>query len=238
MDQEKGDDTMNDITIANEDCRDMFRRIESESVDLALTDPPYGIDFYSNARRKSDLATTKGILNDGKGNLPFLEEVAAELYRVLKPNTHLYWFTRWDKVEEHLPMLRRCGFSPKNAMIWVKGGGGMGDLTGAYAPDYEIILFLHKGRRPLNEVEGKKRHSDVVRFTKIASNNLLHSHQKPTALLEFLIRKSSSDGDMVIDPFLGSGSTAIAARNTGRRFVGCELSPDIYAVAKAQLQTC
>jgi len=226
-----------DITITNEDCLDMFKRMEDESADLALTDPPYGIEFRSKQRKKSEqLPTVKGIANDHKNNLPFLEEVAGQLYRVLKPDTHLYWFTRWDKVEDHLPMLRRVGFKVKNNLIWLKGGGGMGDTAGAYAPDYECILFGHKGRRPLNEVDGKKRHSDVLRFVKIPPHRLQHSHQKPVQLLEFLIRKSSAPGDLVVDPFVGSGSTALAARNTGRRFVGAEITPEIYNVAVSNLR--
>ncbi|WP_038087804.1 DNA-methyltransferase [Tumebacillus flagellatus] len=211
----------------------LLRRTESESVDLVLTDPPYGIEF--RATRGSKVATAKGILNDHKDNIGFLESVAVELYRVLKPNSHLYWFTRWDKVEEQLPMLRRCGFRPKNAMIWIKGGHGMSDTLGAYAPEYEVVLFCHKGRRLLNEVDGRKRHTDVLRFSKIAPGSLVHSHQKPTALLEFLIQKSSNAGDLVLDPFLGSGSTALAARNTGRSFVGCELSEEIFQIAQQQL---
>ena len=224
---------MRDIIITNEDCLNMLARMESESVDLVLTDPPYGIEF--RARKGSKVPTAKGIANDHRNNLAFLESVAKELFRVLKPNTHLYWFTRWDKVEDHLPMLRRVGFTLKNNLIWLKGGGGMGDTAGSYAPDYECILFGHKGRRPLNEVEGKKRHSDVLRFVKIPPQRLVHSHQKPTDLLEFLIRKSSIEGDLVVDPFLGSGSVGKAARNTRRRFIGCEITPEIFQIAKKEL---
>lgn len=80
--------------IYNEDCLVGIKGIDDNSIDFVLTDPSYGIDFNSNSRVKSKLKNTKGILNDGKGNIDFLQSVAVELYRVLKDNTHLYWFTR------------------------------------------------------------------------------------------------------------------------------------------------
>ena len=84
------------------DCIGILREIPDESVDLVLTDPPYGIDFSSNwsADKKYREAnkSVDGILNDGKDNATFLSEVIVELNRVMKVGSHIYWFTRWDKV--------------------------------------------------------------------------------------------------------------------------------------------
>lgn len=221
----------------------MYRRnaeIEGGCIDLVVTDPPYGINFNSNHSKskeyRDNLKSVDGILNDGKDNLNFLEEVATELFRLLKDNTHLYWFTRWDKVEEQKPMLEQIGFKVKNNIIWMKNNWSMGDLKGAYAGQYECILFCQKGRRELNEVDGKKRHSDILQFDRISPNKLLHSHQKPVELLELLIKKSSNENDIVLDPFMGCASTAVAAIKSGRKFLGFELDEKHYETANNRLK--
>lgn len=86
-------------TIYNEDCLNGLKKIDDKSINLVVTDPPYGINFNSNHRVKSNLKSVNGILND-KDNKEFLHSVAKELHRVLKDNSHLYFFTRWDKVDE------------------------------------------------------------------------------------------------------------------------------------------
>lgn len=94
---------------------DGLKLLPDNSVDLVVCDPPYGIDFNSNYRKNSTLKTTKGIAND-KDNTLFLEEVIDELNRVLKDNSHIYWFTRWDKVSEQKPLLDKH-FKVKNSLI-------------------------------------------------------------------------------------------------------------------------
>jgi DNA modification methylase len=220
------------------DCIEAMRLLPSESIDLVVTDPPYGIKYYSNWSKDKEyrdkVSTVNGIKND-ENNIDFLELVATELFRLLKNNTHLYWFTRWDKVEEQKPMLERVGFKVKNNIIWMKNNWSMGDLKGAYAGQYECILFCQKGRRELNEVDGKKRHTDILQFDRIPPNKLLHSHQKPTDLLELLIKKSSSENEIVLDPFMGCGSTAVAASITHRKWIGFELEPKYIEISNTRL---
>jgi DNA modification methylase len=220
--------------IYQRDCIEGLSMLAPESIDLVVTDPPYGIDFHSNMRKKSTLVTTKGIANDGGDNNEFLAKVIEELDRVLKPNTHIYWFTRWDRIMYHQPLLERY-FKVKNALVWRKNGHSMGDLHGSYAGIYETILFAQKGRRSLNEVDGKSRHIDVLDFDKVPSGKLRHSHEKPERLIEFLIKKSSDEGDVVLDPFCGSGTTAVSANRIGRDFVTFELVPEFIEIANKRL---
>lgn len=216
------------------ECIEVIRGMGAESVDLVLTDPPYGIAFHSDASRdkeyRGNLKSVDGILNDGKDNAPFLSEVIDELARVMKPDSHIYWFTRWDKVAEQMPLLERY-FNVKNAIVWDKGSGSMGDILGSYAGNYETILFAHKGRRLLNKVDGKRRHPDILRFPKIPATRLRHSHEKPEELIDFLIRKSSDPGELVLDPFAGSGTTAAVAKRLSREFVTIEADVDFYNIA-------
>ncbi|NHN31147.1 DNA-methyltransferase [Paenibacillus agricola] len=222
--------------IYQRDCIEGMRMIPSETVDLAIVDPPYGINFHSNYRKSSMLKTTGGIANDGIDNAGFLAVVIDEIYRVLKPNAHIYWFTRWDKVTEQQPLLERQ-FTVKNSLIWMKNNWSMGDLFGAYAGQYENILFAQKGRRLLNEVDGRTRHADILQFDRISPNKLRHSHEKPEGLIEFLIRKSSAVGDVILTPFCGSGTDCVAAAKTGRDFISFELDADHITTANKRLDS-
>ena len=224
--------------IIHGDCIEVLSGLPESSVDLVLTDPPYGIDFNSNwstdtAYRKAN-KSVDGILNDGKDNSGFLSDVIDELSRVMKDDSHIYWFTRWDKVPEQLPLLERY-FNVKNAIIWKKNNWSMGDLQGAYAGQYEVILFAHKGRRILNEVDGKRRHPDILSYDRIPSTRLRHSHEKPEELIEFLMRKSSDVGEVVLDPFAGSGTTAAVAKRLGRDFITIELDEDYVGITRERV---
>lgn len=222
--------------IYQQDCIEGMRRIPDGSVSLAIVDPPYGINFRSNHRKSSALKTTSGIANDGVDNADFLDKVIVELNRVLSPNAHIYWFTRWDKIAEQQPLLERF-FQVKNSLIWMKNNWSMGDLFGAYAGQYENILFAQKGRRLLNEVDGKTRHPDILQFDRVSPNKLRHSHEKPEELIEFLICKSSEEGDVVISPFCGSGTDCVAAAKTGRNFISFELDPEHIETANKRLDS-
>ena len=232
----KGDDLMTAFIneVLHGDCTELMREIPDESVDLVLTDPPYGIAFNSNYRAKSILKSTEGIYNDGTDNTVFLAEVVCELDRVLKNNRHFYWFTRWDRVHLQLPILEKY-FTIKNAIIWKKNNWSMGDLQGAYAGQYEVILFAQKGRRILNEVDGKRRHPDILSYDRIPSTQLRHSHEKPEELIEFLMRKSSDVGEVVLDPFAGSGTTAAVAKRLGRDFITMEMDEDYVEIANERI---
>jgi site-specific DNA-methyltransferase (adenine-specific) len=220
--------------IYQRDCIEGMRLIPDESIDLIIADPPYGIDFHSNHRKKSGLKTTKGIYNDGGDNTDFLEEVLSEINRVLKPNSHIYWFTRWDRIVLQQPLIERH-FKLKNALVWMKNNWSMGDLAGAYAGQYESILFAQKGRRKLNEVDGKRRHADILQYDRVSANKLRHSHEKPEDLIEFLIRKSSDENDIVLDPFCGSGTTAVCSQKLNRNFVTFELESEFIEIANKRL---
>lgn len=221
------------------DCIDGMSQLPPLCADLILTDPPYGIDFETNRRVVTKLHTKHGIANDGDDNTPMLAEAAREAYRILRDNRHLYWFTRWDRLEYQLPVLRAAGFQPVNCIIWDKGNHGMGDLEGAFAPQYECIVFCQKGRRPLFAVNGVQRHSDILRYPTLPRLQLKHSHQKPVDLIGFLVRKSTQPGELVVDPFMGSGTTAEACQKLGRDFIGWDIDPACLQMAEertAQVQ--
>ena len=207
------------------DCLELMKDIQSNSVDLALTDPPYGIKYKSNRRTKSP--KFEMIANDNNSSR-FL--VYPEMYRVLKDDSAAIVFASWKNYAEDYIELSKC-FDIKNVIIWWKHGGGMGDLKHTLSTDYEIAIICHKGKC---KIRGK-RIGSVWECNKVNPNKMLHPTQKPEKLFEELIEKYSDSDDTVIDCFMGSGTTAIAAINTNRNYIGIEKDDGYYNIAKKRI---
>lgn len=203
------------ITITNECNLQLMKRCEDKSIDLLLTDPPFGMDFQSNYRK------VKHEKIKGDVSLDWFPEWIKETKRIMKEDSHLYIFCSFHKVDVFKQEIENY-FNVKNILIWEKNNTGMGDLYGDYAPKYEMIVFCSNGTKKLKG----GRDSNIIKAKK--TDNELHPTQKPVNLMEYLIEKSSNIDDLVMDCFSGSGSTAIACHNTNRKFIGCEINNDFY----------
>lgn len=207
---------INKITLG--DSRELIKQIPDESVDAVISDPPYGVN-YQSGMRKEEFGVIAG---DKEADF----EILSEFYRVLKPNSACYIYTSWHVYPQWHEAISKH-FTVKNMCIWAKGGGGMGDLEGAFAVDFEICIFAVKGRHILNT----PRSGAVWKLRKDAGQNYVHPTQKPMAAMEWPILKSTKPGDIVLDPYIGSGTTAMAAINCGRQFIGFEIDPKYHAEA-------
>lgn len=207
----------------NADWSDAVKQLPSACVDLVVTDPPYGMSYQSNMRKEKH----KKIVGDD--SLDWLEGWVAELKRLCKPEAHLYIFCSWHKVDEFKQTIQNH-FNIKNILIWDKKGFGMGDLEGDYAPSYEMVIFCSNGSKKLNG----GRDSNILRT--VRTNNENHPTEKPVNLIRYFIEKSSEKGDIVLDTFAGSFSTAKAAKETGRNFLCFEIDADYCARARRLLK--
>lgn len=207
---------LNKITLG--DSRELIKQLPDESVNVLVSDPPYGINYQSGLRKdKFDVL-------EGDKEADF--EILKEFYRVLKNDSACYIFTSWSVYPQWVSEMSKH-FDVKNMCIWAKGGGGMGDLEGAYATDFEICIYAVKGRHILNS----PRSGAVWKLRKDAGAEYVHPTQKPMSAMEMPILKSSKPGDIVLDPYMGSGTTAMAALNCNRRFIGFEISELYHAEA-------
>jgi site-specific DNA-methyltransferase (adenine-specific) len=210
------------VNLMQGDCFECMKEIPDSSIDMILTDPPYGMNYNSGRRKVSHRA----IKNDD--SLYWLDGFAEECFRVAKNNTAHYVTCSFHHIDTFKQAFQKY-FKIKNILVWVKNNHGSGDLKGDFAPKHEFVLFLHKGRRLYNG----KRVSNVLHFPK--TDNTLHPTQKPVAMMEFLIQKFCDEGQVVLDPFMGSGTTGVACVNTNRDFIGIELDKDYFEVAKYRI---
>lgn len=211
------------IKLVHGDCLEVMKSIPDESIDLIVTDPPYLINYSSNWNLKGN--SGKPIIGDDDYDL--IEKSIKEMYRVLKNNSAAYIFCSSKRIDYFMKCCLDVGFIIKNSIIWVKNNWTSGDLKASYGQQYEIILLLNKGRRYFNG----KRLSDVWFFDRVAFQHQYHPNEKPVKLLEQCILKHSDEGNIILDPFMGSGSTGIACLNTNRRFIGIEKNAKYYEIA-------
>lgn len=211
------------------DCVEFMSQLPDESIDMVLTDPPYGMAYKTGMRHDKGHRFTREIVGDR--NLDAVERATPHIARLLKDDSACFMFCAWSKQDEVARMLEDCGLRVKNRIVWDKGQTTMGDLTGAFGFQYEVLMFAVKGRPQLRG----KRHPDVWRHMKVSQDKLMHQNQKPVPLLERAILSMSDPGDTVLDPFMGSGSTGVACLDTGRDFVGCEIDDGYFEVASGRL---
>ena len=159
-----------------------------------------------------------------------------DAFRVLKSGEAghggLICFTRWDVEQTFIDAMKIAGFNVKSEVIWDKVYHGMGDTKAAFAPSHENIVFAIKGKYSFPG----SRPKDLVTFPKINSSKMVHPTEKPVGLLANLISSVTKPGDLILDPFAGSGSTLVAAKKTGRRFIGIELDDDYFVTAQRRIE--
>lgn len=191
-----------------------------ESVNAIITDPPYGINYVSQtgARIKNDKALFIWFLYDA--------------FRVLKSGGTLLCFTRWDVEQTFIDAIELAGFRVKSEVIWDKVYHGMGDTKAAFAPAHENIVFAIKGKYSFPGGRPK----DLVTFSKLGSAQMIHPTEKPVGLIANLITAVTKPDDLILDPFAGSGSTLVAAKKSGRRFIGVELDDEYYEKARRRIE--
>ena len=221
---------MEDIKLYCDDCLNIMKQIDNESIDLIVTDPPYLIKYKTNHRKNKDHDFCSEILNDDNEQL--IIDYIRECYRILKNNTAMYMFCNCDKVDFFKQELENAGFKIKNMIIWVKNNWTAGDLKAQFGKQYEIIFLVNKGRKYFNG----KRITDVWMFDRISGKKQLHQNQKPVDLLKQCILKHSDENDIVFDGFMGSGSTGVACIETNRKFIGVELDKKYFEIAKERIE--
>ena len=223
------------VNLYKSDCLEVLKIIPDNSVDLILTDPPYKTTSRGNAGSSGGMLQ-KDINKKGRvfaHNDINCSEYATEFYRVLKEGTHCYVMTNHVNLIEMLNTFVKSGFHFTKSLIWDKGNKIMGQY---YMSQFEYILFFRKGKAKRINQCGT---SDILSIhntkTKDSEGNNIHDTEKPVELMRILIENSSEKGEVVLDPFMGSGSTGIACIDTNRNFIGIEIDDEYFDIAKNRI---
>lgn len=204
--------------------------LETESCDLVLTDPPYGISYVSGMRGSS----FPELANDS-ADRRVVAEVLEHCVRLVGQNRHLYVFG------PELLRAENMKVSAPAQLIWNKKTISMGDLSLPWGPAHEELHFYtslhrHGGKRGKETGPVRLRKGSVLSYSKKTGRTLRHPTEKPLDLLAELIESSSRVGELVLDPFAGVGSTGVAATLAGRRSLLVELEESYCEIAANRLK--
>tara|TARA_R110002012_G_scaffold47730_3_gene124850 strand:- start:191 stop:859 length:669 start_codon:yes stop_codon:yes gene_type:complete len=209
--------------IHNMDCLQGLKELPDNCIDLIVTDPPYRISYKSNYGTNEYKERVQHTDWDKDFNF---SDYYSELWRVLKEDSFMYVWGRFENYE----IMKALGM--KRVLVWDKGHNSMGDLED-WGIGYELIYLFKKGKP---KIRGS-RDNGIIRITHIGYfDKTLHPTQKPTSVIRYLIEKSSDIGDIVLDAFMGSGTTAMACKQTDRRFIGYELESKYCDIANERLK--
>jgi adenine-specific DNA-methyltransferase len=203
-------------TIIQGDCTQVLPQLPAGSVNFALTDPPYLVRYVGRDGRR--------VPNDD--NARWLDPAFRELHRVLEPDSFAVSFYGWTKADRFMAAYRSAGFRIVGHFICPKR---YSSSAGFVSYRHECAHLLMKGEPP----KPTRPIGDVLdwRYT----GNKLHPTQKPLSVLKPLVTAFSRVGGLVLDPFAGSGSSLLAAKNLGRDWLGIELDPGYHAIASDRL---
>src|SRR5947207_8745687 len=209
--------TLSLFDVCVRDAVDWLRAQPTGSIDLLITDPAYeSLEKHRAVGTTTRLKHSKASSNDWFKIFPNVRfaELFRELYRVLRNDTHFYLLCDAETMFVAKPEAEQAGFRFWKPLVWDKCTIGMGYH---YRARYEFILFFEKGKRRLNDLGI----ADIITVPRIRGG---YPAEKPHEVAEVLIRQSSNAGDLVIDPFMGSGSVGIGAARLGRRFAGNDVN--------------
>jgi DNA modification methylase len=220
---------MKNIEIKNLDCFDFLVDVPSNSVDLVLVDPPYEISRttgFSAVVNGVDRFAVSMDFGEWDYNFNGLEQVIQEFYRILKKGgTAIIFYDLW-KITNLATMLENSRFKQLRFIEWIKTNPvPLNSKINYLTNGREIAITAIKGSKPKFYSEYD---NGIYEYPIYHGKDRWHPTQKPIKLFEELILKHSDEGDVVLDCFSGSGTTALAAKNTKRSFIGCELSQEYY----------
>lgn len=239
--------------IYNMNCIDGMRSIPQNKIDLIVTDPPFAIDFKATRQNynRTDSRVMQGYNEiKQKDYYDFTHQWMSEAFRILKKSGSMYVFSGWNNLKDILNALDAVGFTTINHIIWKYQFGVV--TSRKYVTSHYHCIYVCKDAK-------KRKFYPFVRFKKTdrtKDGHSLHYRDKedvweikreywtgdkktptklPAEIIKKILQHSSKGGDLVCDPFLGSGQVAVISKMLKRKYVGFEIVPEYYDFAKSRL---
>ena len=227
------------VTLHLGDCLDIMRNIPDKSIDAVITDPPYSSGTRQavnrtagNIPKRGEKWSRAGIIWDTSfssfGLSVFMNSVLTAIKPSMSDGAHLYTFIDWRNYPLMTMSIEQSGLFINNMLVWDKG---MYALGGNYRSQHELIVFASRGQAK----ELTRHDTGNVLYSKRVSNGE-HPTEKPVELIAQIIKCSTREGDTILDPFMGSGTTGVACVQTGRNFIGIEIDPGYFKIAEKRIK--
>ena len=218
-----------------------LRRIASDSVDLVVTDPPYNIAGPDRVTMKSGKPmSTLAAWGRWDSFHPFdydvlIMGVISECYRILKPGAALYMFTAREQNGYFVRKAVARGFIYRNQLVMAKKNPLPSLSKSNWRSAFELCMYLTKGKPGVFNFLSQAECKNVFHYAN-SRRETKHPTEKPLDFIKLLVRASSNEGDLVVDPFMGSGTTAVAAKALGRRYLGFDTDSSYVRMARERLK--
>lgn len=245
-------------------CQDVMKKnFDNESVDLIFADPPYNLSGNGLKWRNKGFGGDWFMMNENWDRmtspkyLQFTKEWLSESYRVLKPRGSIYISCTYHNIGELMMISKALGFSPRNIITWHKNNAMPSMTKRSFTHSCEYVLFLSKDKNwifnykkmkevnPEKTIDGSQKQMRDLWVIPVCqgkerikdkTGRAAHPTQKPEALLKRIILASSNKNDIVLDPFLGSGTTAVIAKQFGRKWIGIETKDKYIKIAQKRIR--
>lgn len=231
----------------NENALDVLLRFPEQAIDLIFTDPPYSSGGTHALTRsyspdKKYIGGNKTVQHpnfdhDNKDQRSWTFWCVTWLnqaYRVMKKGGHLVCFIDWRQLPALTDAVQYAGFIWRGIAVWDKTAGGTRPRMGGFKQQSEYMLWATKGNVPRQRSDGKTVYLPGVFSERMPSNKKVHMMQKPPGLAKEVMRLVAP-GSVVLDPFAGSGTFLVAAQEAGHSWIGCEIEPTYYEIARQRL---
>jgi site-specific DNA-methyltransferase (adenine-specific) len=208
------------------DCLEEMKTINDETVDIVLTDPPYMLNLKSSkGSKKYKISQWMDMCNPATWYAAWIREC----YRILKPDGCLWSFLNWRTVATYQKAACDADWSIESLLVWDKQWTGLGSMKGL-RNSYEMVALFLKGAYSLPN----RSLSDVWQFQGSSAKPNGHPAEKPVGLMEKILRECP--GEVVLDPFMGSGTVGVAALKLGKYYIGIEQNPQWFEISKRRLE--
>ena len=222
------------VQLIHGDCLNELKNIEDNTVDLLLTDPPYGTNDKYGKNIKRGSAITNFSVMEWDRNLPL--EYLNECFRIMKDDTWGVVFTDKKEITTIWNYVEKIGFSPRNTFYWIKTNKAPVPNSN-FKSSVEVCIVFTKGKTNKKWQRGGTENNYFMSPFVLGKESVNHPTQKPESLMSYFINLLSAEGDVILDPFMGSGTTGVSSIKHGRRFIGIEIDSTYYKLSSDRINS-
>ncbi|WP_420780585.1 DNA-methyltransferase [Streptococcus canis] len=237
---------MSKVKLFNDDCVEILSTLEGDSVDLILTDPPYNLGVFmknrdTNLHKMRDNFFGAAGWDDMEYEewLDSMDKFFEQAARIMKSGGSMIMFMSLIKIETIIQLATKYGFYYKTTGVWHKTNPMPRNMNLHFVNSTEAwIYFTYKTRTGTFNNEGKLYH-DFIETSLVTKNEKTfgkHPTQKPIQLISHFVELLSNKGDLIVDPFMGSGTTGVVSKSLGRDFIGIELDEVYFNIASQRIE--